>query len=260
MAVGHHVMFRLASDRVIAPTEGELERAGRALAGVGARCEVLCWNLADTHGHVLVLGDRERAGKVARRLLVALQLTLRPGEAFQPARIKPMADHSHLVNAFWYVLRQADHHGVSVDPWQLGSCLPALVGLRLPVPGLRGRVGRHLPRVTDEALERALGWSGHVPGTLGEVAWEREHLPAAAAGAVGRAALSGRGEAMVGARRAAVALGLRVAGPGRTAALLGLSRSSVHRLATGPDADADLVTAARRQWAWRVEVAGARVG
>ena len=255
--MGWHVTFRLWSDRVIAAGEAELVAAVEVLTRVAAEDEVLDWHLADTHGHLLHLGDRRAAGRTASRLQVALHRRLRLAGGFQPARFTPVRDQRHLASAFWYILRQADHHGLVGDPWALGSCLPGLVGVRWGGAPLRERLARQLPRVREEELCAQLGWSGMVPLSLGEEAEELGLLGEAAALAVGRLSLEGRRREVVVARRAAVALGLQVARPVEVARVLGVDRATVCRRGR-QEPDPGMLAVVRASWAWRCEVEAAR--
>lgn len=250
--MGWHVTFRLWSDRVIAPEAGGVAAAADALTRLSGEEAVLAWHLADTHGHLLLLGSRRRAGEAARRLLIALHRRLRLEEGFQPARFTEVRDQRHLRSAFWYILRQAEHHGLQEDPWALGSCLPGLVGARLGGGALGDRVARHLPRVREEDLCARLGWSGLVPDDLGEGVGELALLGESAALAVGRLGLEGRWAELVAARRAAVRLGLEVARPTQVASALGVSPRTVRRLRDQSVQD-EVIEVVRRSWAWRVE-------
>ncbi len=156
-AVGYHVIMRLDDSRVIAESAAELRIAARVLHDHGASRQLLATAVSDTHGHTLLACTREQAGTFARYAEGALVTRLKLAARFERARIRPVRDQSHLGNTFWYVLRQAAHHGVLSDPMHEGSSLPDLLGLRVTGAAVRAAVRAKLPRISQEALLQVFG-------------------------------------------------------------------------------------------------------
>ena len=142
-------MLRLGDDRVIAPSPSERRRWARRLSELAAELPILCWKLADTHLHILVLGELALAQEVVRRLRIWVARTLAPGVPLEVQRTKPLAGQSHLEAAFHYVLGQDAHHGSTADPLQECSALVDILGVRRCCPALPGRVREHMPRLTQ---------------------------------------------------------------------------------------------------------------
>jgi hypothetical protein len=238
-----HVTSRLYDDRVIAPTIPERRRLARAALRIGRDAGLLAFAIADTHLHAELACDRVAAGRFAWRVELSAQAQFRPGVPFERARIRPIADQRHLANAFWYVLRQQQRHGLDVDPHFEGSSLPDLLGLRSLDPGLAGRVRTLLPRVRRAELIELLGRADDLEVCPADFAG----LAAATAAAAALPDLTGRTGAVVAARTAAIhAVGPTLASPA-IARLLGCSESAVRRLRGGPPPAPGLVRAIRRQ-------------
>jgi hypothetical protein len=235
--LGYHVILRLGDDRVIAPSRAVRRQVASKLADLARSFPLVAWKLADTHLHVLVLGE---PGEFLRRLRMWVTRVLRPGVPLELQRCKPLADQSHLVAAFAYVLRQDEHHGVTTDPQQDGSALPDILGLRVLCPELPGRVREALPRLTRARL------LDHLGVRVLEEGLHLEHLAEAASAAFGLEVLAGC-MASDAARRAAVAAA-REAGPTATARALGITPQAACRLAQRPAAPRE-VRAVRLQMA-----------
>ncbi len=222
-ALAHHLVLRLEESRLLAPTPP----ARRWLAGSLVRCGgpdgLLAFGIADTHAHVLLTADRAKAGAMARRAEAAAQRHLRPGVPFEPARYWAVKGQFHLENTFIYVLRQAEHHGVTTDPFHDGSLLPELLGLRVGGREVVEHVQQVLPRCNRADLLALLGLESLEPGL------PCEHLADAAAAAFGLPDLSGRDARTLAARAAAVAFARRTLEPGEVARLLGTSPKTVTR-------------------------------
>lgn len=222
--IGFHVTMRLADDRVIAPSMGVRRRIARIVRRFGADAGLLSFRVVDSHIHLLLLCGRRPAAECARRVALSIQAAVPPGALFEPCRCRPFTDAAHLRNAFDYVLRQNERHGVAHDPRHDGSALPDLLGLRVGGLDIVARVREHLPRVRRadllphlgvEALEEA----SEPPGPA---------LVEAAAAAFALPDLVGPADDVVAARVAAIA-----AAPGASSAALaeafGVSMRSVQR-------------------------------
>jgi hypothetical protein len=70
--LGHHLVLRLADDRVIAPSDAARRRLAREIARIARTLPVLAWKVADTHTHVLIGGDSAAATEFVRRLRIVL--------------------------------------------------------------------------------------------------------------------------------------------------------------------------------------------
>jgi hypothetical protein len=153
--LAQHVILRLRDDRVIAPDVAARRRLARAVLGRGRGRGLLCFRAADTHVHILALGERGAAAELARRIEIALALGLGHCVGFSQAYIRPVESQRHLLRAFWYVLRQDEHHGVDGDAFHDASSLPDLLGARVLGTWTAEAVRAALPRVRrDELTER----------------------------------------------------------------------------------------------------------
>ncbi len=220
---GFHLILRLGDDRVIAPSRVLRRRWASELCALAREFDVIAWKLADTHLHIVVLGTLTRAEELIRRLRIWVSAALRPGVPLEVQRTKPLAGQSHLESAFFYVLRQDDHHGVETDLHQDSSAVLDVLGLRVLSPELAGRVRERLPRLTRPVLLSLLGVA-----ELGE-AVHVQVLADAAAAAFGLVDMEGNRPLVVRARRAAVAA-TRDLRPSMVADALGLTPQAVCRL------------------------------
>lgn len=210
------------------------------MAELATTFPVLAWCLADTHLHVLVLGDQATAAELVRRLRIWVTRALAPGVPLEVQRTKPIVDQSHLESAFHYVLRQASHHGVLTDPMHVASALPEILSLRRLCPELPQRVREHLPRLTRADLLRLL------PVASLEEELHPLHLADAARAAFALDTLD-HGALSTRARRAA-AYAARELGPSAVARLLDVSTLTTWRGAKSDPSPFD-VRAVRLQMA-----------
>ncbi len=237
---GHHIMLRLDDGRVLARDAGARRVLSSTVLRIANPLPLLAFRTADTHLHLLLADSRPVAGELARRLEIGLWQTLRPGVPFAPARIKPVLNQRHLGNAFLYILRQEERHGLAGDPLHDGSNLVDLLGLRVVGRWTATHVRAHLPRVDRASLVSFLASDPEASIT----SWAP--LPEAAAAALALPALTGSGHSVTRARRAALHLArgrLRVAD---AAAAMGVSERTAHRLRHQP-AEPDLEAAIEGQ-------------
>jgi hypothetical protein len=157
-------------------------------------------------------------------------------------RWRGIREQWHAQSLLRYVLGQEEHHRISSDPLHEASNLPDLLGMRLVGSYTVVLLARHLPRVRHQDLLEMIGHdlTGPVDAQL---------LPDAAAAAFAVAALRGRDEDKVAARRAAVHAAKRVAAD-RIAELLHVGVPTIERLRAQPCEPAH-VTAVLRQWRLR---------
>ena len=128
--IAYHITTRLRDDRVIAPTV-EQRRALASIVLWQARQErLLAFSAPDTHIHLLAASCRAAAGKLAHRVEVAARHWLCLDVGFSRAEYEPVKDQAHLRNAFIYIMRQYQRHGVQSDPCHEASNLPDLLGMR----------------------------------------------------------------------------------------------------------------------------------
>ncbi|MES2643651.1 MAG: hypothetical protein V4850_29465 [Myxococcota bacterium] len=221
--LGFHLVFRAVDSRVLASDPA----AQRALAvtthRVGEGFGLYAFRAAGDHFHVTALCDRAAAGRFAQALGSALTQALDLPSGFAPTFLKPMEHQGHVEEAFAYVHRNAEKHGVGNDPLHEGSSLPGLLGLRLVPPGFIPRVRRLLPRVHRAQLLGLLGVVELEPCVRVDL------LADAAAGAVGLAALD-RGALSTRGRAAAVRLALPTVPITAIAEALDLTERSIRRL------------------------------
>lgn len=243
-ALGHHITFRLENDRNLGDSIEGRRAIARIVLEVARPFLLLAFRWADTHGHAVTADDRATAGELVRRIEIALNLALATDAPFAAARVRPIVDAAHLRNAFTYVLRQDEKHGLEADPFRDASNLPDLIGARVLGTWTAAHVRRFLPRMGRADI---LGAAGLQDPDGGPTALDL--LYDAAAGAIGRADLTGREDIVVAARRAAVHV---AAGEDANAIAeaLGLSARAVRRLRT-EEADPALVRAVRLQGGMR---------
>lgn len=95
------------------------------------------------HVHLVLLCNRDRAGRIAQAANLALARIAGPG--MQPAHIRAVEDASHPASLLPYVLRQLGHHGLPGHAalWD-GSVFQDLIGARL-LGGFRANLVRAQP-------------------------------------------------------------------------------------------------------------------
>jgi hypothetical protein len=200
VALAHHITLRLTDGRVLAPSVAARRIVARAVLELAAAFRLIVFRAADTHLHLLVACSAGEASELARRLEIKLQGLLRFGVRFDRARIRPVVDQAHLRNAFHYVLRQQQHHGLEQDPLFEASNLPDLLGLRLIGAFTRNAVRELLPRVKRGDLLQHLG------GEFAQAPLDLADAADSAAAALALIDLAGRGREAVLARAAGVRL------------------------------------------------------
>lgn len=223
--LGFHLVFRLKDDRVIAPDAGERRRLAQVFARLSRDLPILAWRVVDTHVHVLGRFDAAQVVELTRRLRICFAGPRSPhrGVPLRLASETPIRNQWHLAEAFPYVLRQDQHHAVLGDPYQEGSAVCDLLGLRAIGAVLASRVREQLPRVRREDLLPHLGVV-----TLAEAA-DLEHLAEATCAAFALPDLRGNDHAVVLARAAAIHAA-EGAHPAEVGAALGLGTRAVYRL------------------------------
>lgn len=244
--LAYHITMSLEDGRVIAPTTASQRTLARAIFAADRDRVLLTARAADTHLHLLPAAARRAAGELAWRVSKSLRRRLDLPSRFEPPDFKPIRDQYHLSNAFPYILRQDERHGIDIDPFAEASNLPDLLGLRLVGRYTADTVARLLPRIRPEDLARRLG----IPlGQLlrGPISPDAlEEIGDAAAAALGLSTLTGGSAEEMDARCAAVRLvGTRLSAP-RLTVLLNTSLRTVRRLRKRP-ADPALLEAIARQ-------------
>jgi hypothetical protein len=250
-ALGYHISLRLCEDRVLTPTPAERRIAARVILGQGRAANLVNFSIPDTHAHMNCATDRTTSNELARRVELSLGKRLHLPIGFDRARVKPVRDVWHQMRVFNYLFDQYRKHGLDWDPLFEGTSLPDLLGLRLIGTYTQENVRRYLPRVRKEQLLTWLGCSSISPAD-----GPPELLLDAAAAAAALPSLTGRSQEVQAARRAIV----EIAGPQLRqrplAELMGISRTSLHRLKQRP-VDQQLVQAVRLQLGLRAAKAAA---
>ena len=222
-------MLRLSDDRVIAPTPGELRIAACTLIERGRPHRLLGCSVADTHAHAVLLCSRAAAGQFAGRGASALRYAMRLAVPFEPASIRPIRDQRHLANAFDYVLRQEQRHGIARDGFHEGSNLPDLVGLRVVGHDCAKLLRQYLPRTSQASLLRKFDVDWATP-----VAFDPRLLLDAALATFGMTSLSGRAPATIAARATAIAAAGKQMSADELASLFGIDVRTVFRMRATP--------------------------
>ncbi len=228
--IGFHLVFRARDSRILVPDTASQRTLATITHRIGERYGLCAFRASGDHLHATALCDREAAGRFAQALGAALTQALPVPAGFGPTFLKPMIDQRHVDEAFHYVLRNTEKHGVGNDPLHEASSLPALLGLREAPSSFVARIRAHLPRVRRGPLIRLLGIDALEPCVRVEL------LADAAAGAVGLPALDGS-DLAARARAAAARLALPTVPLDAVARALSLSDRSVRRLRAAPDVD-----------------------
>lgn len=248
MSLGFHVILRLDDRRAFTTAPGAMRAVAAVVLAQGASRGLVAFRAADTHVHALLCAPRSDAGAFARYSALGLRARLGLDAPFARASILPLESQRHLEHAVDYVHRQAPHHGLALDPFEEGSSLADLLGLRATrtSEALRRRFVRTLPRRKPGPLV--------VPAPPRDLPFLAPLVPAGALADAAAAALllpdlTGRSAEVVAARRAVahLARGWPVR---RLAAELGASVRSAFRMRTAPP-DAALVQVVTRALAFR---------
>ncbi len=222
--LGFHLVFRLKDDRVVAPTPGDRRRLAHLFARLSRTLPILVWRVVDTHVHVLGRLGPAQVVELTRRLRLYFARA-HPGVPLRLASETPIRNQWHLVETFGYILRQDQHHAVLGDPYQEGSAVSDLLGLRVIGAVLAPRVREQLPRVRRDDLLPHLGLTA-----LTEAA-DLAHLAEATCAAFALPDLCGNDSDVVAARAAAVHA-VEGAHAKDIATALGLCTRAVYRLRT----------------------------
>jgi len=237
--------------------------AVRALVcAVGKWALMFC--IVDEHIHLVMMCDRERAGRIAQ----ATALAVRPfvgDSGLEPARIRTVNGNNHLDNLVAYVVRQPAKHGVNGHPalWG-GSCFLDLVGARVIDGFDPKRIAVAYPRYRVGRLSDEVGLTSASVAPVGLDAVHRlglARLIEATAAAHAVPDLSSRTRQVTEVRAAAAHLGLE-AGSRATdvAAALGVHRAQIGRWTRHRREDIALATRVRLALEEAVRVADARRG
>jgi hypothetical protein len=245
MTIATHIMIALVDQRVIATTTSARRTYAQVVTRVGEKYGLLSHGMSDNHAHFVTACDRRRAGTCAQAIEHALHQKLGLSVSFSKAHFKDVRDQPHLRSLIPYVHRQAQHHGVDVDPFFDASSLPDLVGAREMGGGyLRQRLAALAPRVRLLDLVPASMRRSQLP-----TAPTIEQVAQAAAAAIGVPTLDRGGHSHRAARTAALAVAQPVSRE-RASDALRCSVRTVKRLARETP-DAALVSAVSMQLRWR---------
>ncbi len=243
--IGHHIIIRLRSDRVLTPTSVQRRIAARVVLEQGRVANLINFSIPDTHAHIKAACSDAASHEMARRVELSLGRRLHLPVGFERARVKPIRDVWHHSSLFTYVFNQYRHHGLDWDPYFEATNLPDLLGMRLIGAYTSDNVGRALPRIGHKQL---LKWFGcdTVPPADSPV----ERLLDAASAAAALPSLHGSSRDVLTARRAVVEIAHGQLQQNELTELLRISRTSLHRLRQRP-VDQRLVEAIRLQLSLR---------
>ncbi len=236
-----HLTFSTRGRVVLFADEARRRSAVRAIfAVVGDHLLLFC--IVDDHVHVVVHGDRQRAGRLAQALLLSLRALGAP--ALQAAHLRPVENRRHLQWLVRYCIDQPRKHGLQQHGrdqrpalWT-GSCFLDLVGAR-HIEGGALHIDRALPRLRLATVMEQAGLPGEPvrpadDALLGGVGPARLREAASAALAVDPA-LTGRSAPVVAARRVTAQLAQAAGFPvSLLATTLGLSHQAAGRLRRAP--------------------------
>lgn len=254
MSIGNHVMIRLASGQVLAPTSTQRRKLASIILYQARELGLLAFSVSDNHVHALLVCDHASATEFARRIELSWQALNHFGVPFAHCHIKPIFEQTHLYNTFFYILRQDQRHGTHLDPLREGNAVVDLLGVRVLGVYMVANVRAFLPRVTRADLLPYLG----IEDLEGEIV-DWGHLPHAAAAAFGLANLNGLTRLTLRALTTAAVLGTEQRPQNDIASLLGRSSRAVRRLLQRPAPTTVELDAVRRQIILRQHVLGARV-
>ena len=149
-----HLTFAAQGRWPLFDGEGARREAVRLLAERAGSCTLL-FSLADDHLHDVVACSRERAGRIARGLLLGLRSLASTG--IEPAFIRPVRTRGHLQWLVSYLLGQTEKHRLPAHPalWS-GACFADLVGARALVE-LDLQLRAALPRFRRSDAWRSVG-------------------------------------------------------------------------------------------------------
>ncbi len=222
MPLALQFVYRREDSAPLAENDGDRRALIAAILAGGKDHGLLVAGAADTHAHAVAKGPR-RPDRLAAATQYRVRTARGDGARLEPTRVTEVHDQWHLQNAFFYVLKQAQHHAVGGDPRFEATTLPDLLGLRVIAPWLPARVYAALPRVSRQQLLDILGLD-----TLA-VGFEHATLIDSAAAAVAAPDLSRRTPLVVDARRAAIELGSDHLYDDELATLLGVHRRSLRK-------------------------------
>ena len=234
--LGWHITMRLWRDQPLTRSAADCRRLSHSIWQRAGAASVLAFRAVDTHVHLLVVGPRRDAGRLAHDAETSMRWQLRLPPAFERARFTAVDDIWHLRNTFEYVLKNAERHGVDTDRLHEGSNLPDLLGMRIAGRPSIAAVRRMLPRVGRPELRDLL--RAGLPD-VPDRALDPEtpdaraglpHLREAAASAACLPHLNGRSLATRAARVAAVAVASTWLRTADVAELLDLHPATVRRL------------------------------
>ncbi len=155
---------------------------------------------------------------------MVLKKRLKLDVSFNPVYIKPIHNQQHLINTFFYILDQNEHHGVNSDPFYEGSIIPDILGLRVLPKPLPNTLSQYLPRIKKSDLPSLAKLDLHAEIT------DLTPLPQATTAAVGIHRLDKKCKKSMAARTAAIHIAESKIPNSTLAEWLNISPRSVRRL------------------------------
>jgi hypothetical protein len=242
--IGFHIRLRLVDDRVLVQTPHERRILAKVVMSKGEPFGLFVFSTPDSHLHLGASCTRSDCGRLAQRISVSLRRRLGIQTRFSRAYIGAMKNAKHLYNSFHYILGQQRRHQLRCDPFQEGSNLPDLLGLRLVGRHTIRKVRKILPRVRREELMSHLGVDSLKP--VEDPSDCLELLPRAGIMAAAVSDLDGLSRDKIRARRAIIEIARSHASVDDLMNLLSVSRRTIYRLLR-TNVDPSLVYATRLQ-------------
>ncbi len=227
MPLALQFVYRRQDGSPLAEDDGDRRALISAILAAGKNHGLLVAGAADTHAHAVAKGAR-RPDRLAAATQWRLRTARGDGVRLEPTRVTEVRDQWHLQNAFFYALKQAQHHAVGGDPRFEATTLPDMLGLRVIAPWLPARVHAAIPRVSRQQLLELLGLDTLATG------FDPLALVDSAAAAVAARDLSRRAPVVVDARRAAIELGSEHLYDDELASLLGVHPRTLRKLRQRP--------------------------
>jgi len=154
--VGVSVTILLEGEHSFATTTPALRSVARAVLGHGRALDLLAFRCEANRIRLVAACDEARARRISRQLKLTLRGQIPPEQTFSSTRVELLRDVWHLQATFKSVLSRSEWVE-RVDPYQEGSNLLDLLGLRVVGSYTCSTVRAWLPRINRALLLERLG-------------------------------------------------------------------------------------------------------